>query len=460
MIKIIFIKELQSYLLNKSILLTWALIIGLFTLNAFVFVFQFEDLKKKHENIALRNDQNLANTLPDMVTLTQKISNPPSSLMFLSGTSEGLVPDGVDMKLFEEPEFSNFIHFNPYLNPYFSIDWATVIIYIISFFCICFSYNAFSGEKEDGTLKLMLANSIPQLTIIISKFAGLLVIFTIPLLIGNIISCLIFELSPAIKMESIEYAKIAYFFLASILLIGTTILTGFLVSVLTQKSYTSLIICLVCWAMMVIIIPNVNWYIIRRTEKIPPETSIYQEEERQIDDLKDCYDGWQMINGIVPDKVALDRKHCNDRKTNVHNSLWSNYHNMQFAQTHKAATISKISPFGLFRFFSDKISENNYHGYISFFDQVKHYQLTFKEYVFSKDNADPNSQHLIWNEELCKSLMSQQKVNYSEIPKFTKKPVLFHQVIAGSISDIFILCLWMIVLFIATFIAFTKYDVR
>ncbi len=480
MMMYIFLKELQYYLLNRSMVFTWVLIIGLFVLNTSVSVFQYGDLQKKHEEIVKKNHQQLeydskigwyremeakltgkpfekVNTLPVMVTLLQEILQPPPPLIFVSGTTAGIVPDGSNMNCFEEPEFASFVHYNPYMNPYFSIDWTTVMIYVISFLCICFSYNAFSGEREDGTLKLMLANNLSRSSVIGAKFLGLLVVFLIPVLLGIIISCLVFEFFPVFDMGQVEYAKIAYFFLVSALLICLTILAGFLVSALTQKSYVSLIICLVCWTMMAIVIPNISWIITRQTDKIPTETTIRQEEYQQMGALKDCFMGWSGSKNI---EKVLARKECYDRRTAVHNGLWSSYHNMQFNQTNSAIGMSKISPFGLFRFLGDKISGNNYYGYASFFEQVKNYQLAYREYIISKDNADPESQHIIWNESFCREVMSQQKVDPSEIPEFAMQQASFGEVVTDSLIDVAILCLWCIGLFVAVFMAFVRYDVR
>jgi ABC-type transport system involved in multi-copper enzyme maturation permease subunit len=483
MMKYIFLKELQSYLLNRSMVFTWALIIVLFLLNASISVFYYRDLQNKHAAAVIQNSQTLEfdatgagyvkemmsiytgqpyekiNALPEITRLSQAIANPPSPLVFMSTTSSGLVPDGVTMNYFTEPEFASLTGYNPYINPYLSIDWTTVMIYIISFLCICFSYNAFSGEKEDGTLKLILANSISRSSIIIAKLLGLLTVFVIPLLLGIILCCIVFELSSTFPTGMAEYAKIAYFFGASVLVICVTALMGFLISALSQKSYISLILCLVCWTLMVIVIPNISWIISRQIDKIPPESNIQQEERQQINDLEDCFMGWQGNN--TPYEKVLARKECADRRTNVHNSLWSDYHNMQFEQTRKAIGISKMSPFGLFRFLGDNISGNNYYGYLSFFEQVKNYQLTFCDYIVSKDRADPESRHLIWNDGgLGIEYMSQQNVIPSETPKFSGQSASFRQILANSLGDIVILCLWVIGLFVLLYIAFIKYDVR
>ena len=482
MIKHIFIKELQSYLLNRTMIFTWILIIALFLLNASISVFYYRDQQNKHAETVIKNNQKLEfdaegsgaqkelmsmftgqpyekiNSLSDIARLPQEISNPPSPLVFMSATSSGLVPDGVSMTSFTEPEFASITENNPYINPYLSIDWTTVMIYIVSFLCICFSYNAFSGEREDGTLKLMLANSLSRSSIIIAKFLGLLTVFVIPLLLGMMICCIVFEVSSSFNMGLTEYTKIAYFLGISVLIISFTVLTGFLISALTQKSYVSLILCLMCWALTVIVIPNVSWIISQQMDKIPPEANIRQEVQQQIAGLQDCYTGWQGNN--TPEDRVIARKECIERQTNVRNSLWSDYHNMQFEQTRKAIGLSKISPFGMFRFLGDQISDNNFYGYTSFFEQVKNYQITYRDYIANKDQADPDSRHIISPDGILAGSMSQKNVIPAEIPKFSWQPASFGQIIANSIGDIAILCFWVIGLFVLSFVAFIRYDVR
>jgi ABC-type transport system involved in multi-copper enzyme maturation permease subunit len=462
----IFLKELQNHLLNRSILFTWGVIIVLFVLNASIYVFQYQDIHRNYENNVAKNYRNLVydeeqnlNTLPSMVNLQQAIHNRPSSLSFISSTAEGIVPDGVSMKMFEEPDFENFAQSNPHTSLHLSIDWSTLMIYVISFLCICFSYNAFSGEREDGTMKLMLANSLSRSSIIFAKYFGLLVVFLIPIFTGILISCLIFEISPAIHLELADYAKMGWYFLASVLIVSQTILLGFFVSSLTRNSYISLIVCLLCWTLLAIIIPNISWIISGQFNKIPTVTTIYQEEEQQQNALKDCYMGWQGNNST--EQTALDRKDCIDRRTVIHNGLWSDYHNRQMEQTNQAIQLSKISPFGLFRFLGDKISGNNFYGYIHFFGQVKNYQLTYRNYVIDKDNADLESRHIFWNEwqGFYETFMSRQPVIPDEVPQFIAQPQTFHQLVADTMGDIAILCFWVIGLFVLLFVSFIKHDI-
>ena len=169
--------------------------------------------------------------------------------------------------------------------------------------------------------------------------------------------------------------------------------------------------------------------------------------------------GWQGNN--TSEQTATDRKNCINRRTGIHNSLWSDYHNMQIAQTNQAIKLSKISPFGLFRFLNDKISGNNFNGYLYFFRNVKNYQLTFRNYVVGKDNADFESRHIFWNEwhGFYENFMSRQHIVPDEVPLFTAQTQTFRELVADTVGDIAILCLWVIGLFVLSFVFFAKCDV-
>jgi len=162
------------------------------------------------------------------------------------------------------------------------------------------------------------------------------------------------------------------------------------------------------------------------------------------------------------EQQALDRKSCIDRHTAIHNSLWSDYRNMQLEQTRNAIEMSKISPFGLFRFLGDKTSGNGYHGYAAFWNQVKNYQLTYRDYITAKDLADPESRHIFWNEGafFFENFMSKQQVDPADIPQFAMKSATFGEIAANSLGDMAILLFWVIGLFAAVFVAFIRYDVR
>ena len=77
-----------------------------------------------------------------------------------------------------------------YMASFASIDVAFVIKFILSLLAIFLTYDAISGEREAGLLRLVLSNSISRFTFLIGKLLGRFLSLLIPLVIGILISLL------------------------------------------------------------------------------------------------------------------------------------------------------------------------------------------------------------------------------------------------------------------------------
>ena len=60
------------------------------------------------------------------------------------------------------------------------IDWVFTITYLLSFIPLLFTFDALSGERESGTLRLCLANPISRPALLVGKFLGTLIAVLIP----------------------------------------------------------------------------------------------------------------------------------------------------------------------------------------------------------------------------------------------------------------------------------------
>ena len=61
---------------------------------------------------------------------------------------------------------------NPFLAMFLAVDVVFIFKIVLSALAILFAYNTISGEREDGTLKLVLSNAIPRDTVVLGKYLG------------------------------------------------------------------------------------------------------------------------------------------------------------------------------------------------------------------------------------------------------------------------------------------------
>ena len=139
------------------------------------------------------------------------------------------------------------------------IDLVFNVSVVISLLAILFTFNCISGEKEMGTLKLILSNNVPRHTVIISKLAGNFIVLFIPYLIALLIGIIILVLSGKVPLFSASHFP--YFIsmmLVSFLVIAVFFNLGLLVSSLTQRSSTAIIILLLLWVIGALAFPRIS----------------------------------------------------------------------------------------------------------------------------------------------------------------------------------------------------------
>ena len=150
---------------------------------------------------------------------------------------------------------------NPLMNSFFSIDFISIIAIILSLIAIIFTYDACSREREDGTLKLALSNSVSRSVVLLGKMAGVMLTLMPILLFCYLLSIIMILFSPHISFTAGEWARIALLFATSILFFSLFIMIGIFVSTRFRSSAASMVTCLSIWIVACFIIPNLSVYI-------------------------------------------------------------------------------------------------------------------------------------------------------------------------------------------------------
>ena len=129
----------------------------------------------------------------------------------------------------------------------------------MTFLAIVFTFGAISGEKEQGTLRQILGNSVPRPTIILAKTAAQFLILVGAFLAAMILSLLVLIASGfSLAGPGGILAETALALILSILVIGAFINLGLLVSALTRQAVSSFIILLLCWVFLFGVFPRLS----------------------------------------------------------------------------------------------------------------------------------------------------------------------------------------------------------
>jgi ABC-type transport system involved in multi-copper enzyme maturation permease subunit len=211
-------------------------------------------LKDYEAGIALSNDS--LKRVPVYSYLTFKVFKKPNPLsIFVSGV-ERETGNYVNLSHRDIPaslkggritnEFSHILSF---------FDLSSIITVLFSILAILLSYNAFSGEREDGTLSLVLANSIPRYELLLGKYLGMLIALVAPIILSFAVGLLIVFVA-GIPLTGTFAATVFILCVSSIIYLSTVLLIGVLASSRTKKPFMSLLVLLAFYIASIIILPT------------------------------------------------------------------------------------------------------------------------------------------------------------------------------------------------------------
>lgn len=126
-------------------------------------------------------------------------------------------------------------------------DLTTVVALVLSFLAIVLGFDAICGEREQGTLKLVLSNPVARSSLLAAKLIGGALALWLPLAVAFLISLLILLANPDVNFAGDDWVRLGLMFALSCLVLLLVYALSVMVSTFTRSPATSLIICLFGW---------------------------------------------------------------------------------------------------------------------------------------------------------------------------------------------------------------------
>jgi len=180
----------------------------------------------------------------------------------------------------------NSMGFDQQQNPLFSIfdtlDFMYIVKVALSLMAIFFSFGVISGEKENGTLALTMSNAVSRSKVILGKWIGNYIALIMPFLLAAIIELLVINFSGPVSTDDGAWARMVLMILISLIYISVFFGLGVLISAITHKASTSLIISLLVWVVLILAMPSTAVLASRRIVDVPS----VQETQQKKDEME------------------------------------------------------------------------------------------------------------------------------------------------------------------------------
>jgi ABC-type transport system involved in multi-copper enzyme maturation permease subunit len=343
---------------------------------------------------------------------------------------------------------------------YTDFDCTFIVGVVLSFLAIILGFDAVSRDRENGTLKQQLSNAVPRVSILFGKFAAIMVLLSITILIGSLLSTVLFQAVLGRTVLTAFPAASLLSVVLSILYLAMFVWLSLWISASSARSTTSLALLLLAWMFLVVLSPYVGGMLAQQYSPIPSNEQHDRNFQMTINAepyppaFGDFYHG----RGREEDWSIVDQ-FC-QRQDDRFEQLVNQRFNELTAQSLKGEQFNSISPYGAFRQTMERIANTGLAYHVKFFQAARRYRSEMLQFVREQDRLDPQSGHHIASLRQIRSI-SNKPVDPAIVPRFIapSRAVAFDDLIATLPAAGYILIL-NVVFFFAALVMFLRMDVR
>ena len=449
--------------------------------------------------------------------ITHTIYRPPAVLSAFSAGLEKQMVGNAKIELDKVPELSvTQRKGNPYLPIFAVFDESLIFKIIISILALLVAYDFIAGEREQGTLKLMLSGATARHQVLLGKLLAGLVTLCVPVAITFVIGLVILISFPMVALSGSDWVRIGLMFVASIAFTLIMYQLGLLFSCLTRRSAISMVLGLFVWIIFAIVIPNAGVHLATQIQPLESQekrdgrmSSLKDDLARELGNIKVDFSGslitsdeGDVFGGYYAKRRDIYWLNAEQKlnslaipvKLRYADKFWELEHsdlNSFFGQRKLACRLSCISPISTYENVIAILAGTDLASFEDFINQVKIHRNEVVEYIRSRtDNFSSASFFAICTEEESAEytrlfLQTQQagdaqtkarseqalkewedknpvkamSLNLQDFPWFKYRPTLAGD-LEKAIPDLVMLAIANVVLFAACFVTFLRYDVR
>ena len=145
---------------------------------------------------------------------------------------------------------------NPFLNIFNSIDIVFIFEVVLSLMALIFAYDALAGERERGTLRLVLTHPVSRGNILIAKYIGAMLCLLMPLILSLLLSLILLTTTASFSLGTPDFLRIGGIVVSSLSYLSVFYLIGLLISAAVRRTSTALMLSMFVWGFWVFVYPN------------------------------------------------------------------------------------------------------------------------------------------------------------------------------------------------------------
>ena len=474
MIRLLIEKEIRDIIGSTKFAITFVVCAVLILLAFFAGASNYKASRSQYEAAVSTNLRQLDGLTDWMDVSSTRVFLPPQPLnVLVSGvwndigrTTEvaglgDLVAE--DTRYGEEPVFAVFRF----------LDLDFIFQVVLSLFAILLAYDAITGEKERGTLRLIFANPVPRATYLLGKLVGMSIALIVPLLCAVAVGSLLLP-ALGVPMSGQDWLRLGVIVLVGSLYLIAMLTMTILISAMTKRSSSTLLASLIIWVLFVMVIPRASVLLAGRAVSVPSLDEINSQKAKYSAQLRlEDMDKMEQFKPSQTGDMEGMMKELNEFMSNTAQErdkkmkefggrLEEDRYNRQKAQERVALTIARLSPATSLSLALASLAETSLNLKDQYRDQTIAYQQEFGKFIQAKTgmNLGGGMRMMTLGGPQDNTGMPPKRIDPQELPIFTFRPNGPAESIGSASMDIGLLMLFGLVFFGGAFAAIYRYDLR
>ncbi len=389
-------------------------------------------------------------------TLGVQVVRPPNALRVFSLGVERSAGTSARVDILRDPEFDGGGSIaGAGLAGFDAVDFAYVVSILVSLVVILLGYDTCSGEREQGTLKLILSGPVSRHAIFLAKLtAGGACLLTT--LASSLAAGLLVMLAVGVAPTAAEWLRIAGLTAASAVFIICAFSITMLVSTLVRRSTTALVALLIGWTLAAFVVPKLSVLVAehvgprssRLETQLGKEMNLQHAQERMRVELRQAAASGLGISGAW---YADAQSRLRAEQTSLDTRLEEEWRVRQEARTRLTTRLSRVSPVCSYVHVAMALAGTAPADLDTATASLREYRRQFAD-VISRQVRRAGS--------LAETLSQRERIDVAQlpVPVFTARPLgaALHDVM----SDLALLLAIPFCSVASSYVAFIRYDPR
>ena len=461
-VRAVFVRELQDNLKSLRFQVSLLILLLFFIANGLVYGLKIERTDQESSRLRAVDGQRYdsAQTVRDVADRWYRIQSDPVGTEFIAegGFNWSYTGQWVNPSSGRTLWTTLTRTTNNWMRRFEVVDWVVIGRYALSFLCIVLAYNAVSGERENGTLLLALANPVARAEFLIAKFLAHFVVLETITVLGCALSLAVLVGTGVLEFNAQIAGGCGLFLLCSSLLAALFLLLAIGISAIASTSASALVFLISTWTVLIVVVPQSSYLIaLRQVDSVGP----YWEE---LDAVRETFEESVQRDGLTPrdaararlDEYDVERRYA-ERLAAMEQELDAvrkRVDRQMFEQYEVAQAVNLLSPGYAFQYSVEAVLGTGLQRTQSFLRQGWRYRDALRDFIRSRDAVDPDSPHLLY----LPAFLSSRAIDATLIPRFRDTPIPAAYSLAAGVFPIALLVLETCAAFFFALWAFNRTD--